>query len=459
MKGRGYQFVHTEGFARKADARGRSVDYVLSEAERRPDSCQHIAEPHQPELIFGSSLAHLRERHDARAAEATLTIASGKSRKIRTDQLTLLTVIASHPAEISEVQADPTVAAHVSDWEQRVVAWLQAQWGNDLAAVVRHTDEKHAHLHAYILPGDAEMRARRLHPGVVAKEGAKFAAIAGGADSKAANSAGDAAYRAAMRGFQDQFWHEVGVPCGLSRIGPGRRRLTRAQWHAEQAGVGAAAEALRMASHARAEAEAVRQETEKLASSAEAENAAAEALRARAKAAVERAREAVRTARKRMDDAKNAANFADIRRCEAEQQARLLAIQGNRQIKQARNQAHLMLEAARAEAARTRSRAMGLGAWIGALINGLRGAAPALVAQRADLRARAEERKSAAEQIAVARADADRTRQELRKTLARLSAASGAAVSLASQRDRLTRELQRLRPPPSTTSTLAQRPR
>ena len=53
----GFQFVHVEGYARKADVRGRSVDFVLAEAERQPDSCAHVAVPQPPELIFGLPLA------------------------------------------------------------------------------------------------------------------------------------------------------------------------------------------------------------------------------------------------------------------------------------------------------------------------------------------------------------------------------------------------------------------
>jgi hypothetical protein len=183
MEGRGYQFVHIEGYARKPDARGRSVDYVLSEAERRPESCPHIENPCPPELVFGAPMANLRAAHDSRSSTAMATIAGGKTRRIRQDQLTLMTVVTSHPASVAEVRDDPAVAAEVAAWEERVVAWLRTRWGDDLASVVRHVDEQHAHLHAYILPKDSDMRARRLHPGVVAKEATKSAAVAGGADA------------------------------------------------------------------------------------------------------------------------------------------------------------------------------------------------------------------------------------------------------------------------------------
>ena len=43
------------------------------------------------------------------------------------------------------------------------------------------------------------------------------------------------AYINAMRSMQDEFSKKVAMSHGLTRIGPGRRRLTRAQWKAEKA--------------------------------------------------------------------------------------------------------------------------------------------------------------------------------------------------------------------------------
>lgn len=450
MEGRGYQFVHIEGYARKADARGRSVDYVLSEAERRPESCPHVADPCLPELVFGSSLADMRIAHDSRTAEAMATIAGGKTRKIRQDQLTLMTLVASHPATVADVRADPAVAAEVMVWEGRVVAWLRETWGDDLACVVRHTDEKHAHLHAYILPGEADMRARRLHPGAAAKEAVKLEAAANGADAKTANATGDKAYRGAMRAMQDSFWRSVGIPCALARIGPARRRLTRAEWHAEKAGVAAAAEALQVADVARAEADAARQDAATVTDAAEMQRIAAESLQARAEVAAARARAAITVAQEQAAGAKASADMAEAARAEADRQTRFLAARGRRFVEHTREEARRILKSAREEAERARSGARGLGAWLGALMHGLRGMAPAVVAREATVAARAEEQAVAAGRAALARIEADRLRTELRQTEARLVAVSDAAAGLGTERDRLAQELDRLRPGPST---------
>jgi hypothetical protein len=50
-----------------------------------------------------------------------------------------------------------------------------------------------------------------------------------------------------MRACQHAFHQAVGIPAGLSRLGPGRRRLTRAQWHAEKSAASAAAQAIEAA--------------------------------------------------------------------------------------------------------------------------------------------------------------------------------------------------------------------
>ena len=222
----GFQFVHLQTFARKPNKAGQSTTFVLDEASRRPDASLHVADPRPPELVHGVSLDVLRGLHDERAEAARVTDATGKEKRVRTDQHTLATVVASHPGGTLE---------EVARWERLTLAWLRESYGERLVSVVRHVDEKHPHLHAYVLPDDAAMKARALHPGVSAKEEAKRAAAAAGDDAKTANAKGDKAYKAAMRAWQDGYWERVGRPCGLARVGPGRRRLSRSEWQAEKA--------------------------------------------------------------------------------------------------------------------------------------------------------------------------------------------------------------------------------
>lgn len=227
----GFQFVHLEAYSRKSDKGGRSVSWVLDEADREPGAAPHVEHPSPPVVVFGKSVPELREMHDAEVDAARVTTSNGRTRKIRQDQQTLLTVVASHPATMEDVRTDPKVRAEYDAWELRTVAWLREMYGVELVTVIRHEDETHPHLHAYILPSD--LRARERHPGVAAKLAVK-ASPQEGEDAKAVNRRGDVAYKAAMREWQDSYWQSVGLPSGLTRLGPARRRLSREAWKAEQ---------------------------------------------------------------------------------------------------------------------------------------------------------------------------------------------------------------------------------
>lgn len=231
-----YQFIHLESWSRKPDAKGRSTEFIFDEASRKPIASVHVADPKPPTVIYGLGVDEVRQMHDEAAAAAMTPGARGKLRKLDSKQKTLHTVVASHPYTVEEVRADPKKAAEVRDWERRTVAWLRKQYGPALKSVLRHTDEKQWHVHAYVLPtNDPQMRAGVYHPGAVAKKAVKAAGRRDGEDGKALNKRADVAYKSAMRDWQDSYHEAVAVPCGLTRLGPSRRRLTREEWKAEQA--------------------------------------------------------------------------------------------------------------------------------------------------------------------------------------------------------------------------------
>jgi hypothetical protein len=232
----GFQFVHLESWSRKADDKGRSTTFIFDEASRRPGASVHVENPEPPTIVYGVGVEEVREMHDAAAAAAVTPGARGKLRKIASTQKTLHTVIASHPYTVEEVRGDPKKAEEIRDWERRTVSWLKNQYGPALKSVVRHTDERQWHIHAFILPShDPEMRAAVYHPGVAAKRAVKASGRRPDEDGKALNKRADAAYKAAMREWQDSYHEAVALPCGLTRLGPARRRLTRDEWKAEQA--------------------------------------------------------------------------------------------------------------------------------------------------------------------------------------------------------------------------------
>lgn len=231
----GFQFVHLESFSRKADATGRDTDFVFAEAVRKPEACVHVRSPAPPIVVFGVEVQQVQEMHDAAANAARTTIEGGKLKKIRKDQKTLHTVVASHPLTMNEIRADPTKRAEAEAWEKRTIDWLRSLYGDDLKSVVRHEDESYFHVHAYVVPtGDPELKAMRHHPGAMAKREVMATGPVKDEDKKALHRRADAVYKQNMRAWQDSYHKAVGEPSGLTRLGPQRRRLTRAEWQREQ---------------------------------------------------------------------------------------------------------------------------------------------------------------------------------------------------------------------------------
>lgn len=272
-----FQFVHLESYGRKPDAKGRSTGFVLAEARRDPAASVHVASPGIPIVVYGVSPDQVESLHDSAAGAARATPKGGKPRKIRVDQHTLLTVVASHPYTVDEVHSEPQKRAEVERWETMTVDWLRELYGTALVSVVRHEDESHWHLHAYIMPPSPDMKASALHPGQTAKAEVMAVGPSGDEDSKTLNRRGDKAYRQAMRAWQDSYFEAVAVKCGLTRLGPARRRLTRAEWQTEKTQANALRASLDHADHVRQKAEylvaRIKAETETLVATAEAEAA------------------------------------------------------------------------------------------------------------------------------------------------------------------------------------------
>ncbi|KAB2733594.1 hypothetical protein [Brucella intermedia] len=228
-----FQFVHLEAYSRKADKGGRTTSFVFDEAERKPHACVHVENPEPPTVVHGYLISDLRMMHDRAVADARTVNKDGRQRAVRIDQKTLLTVVASHPYTVAECRADAAKMAEYEAWERDTVQWLCDQYGDDLKTVVRHCDESHMHIHAYVLP--SHLKALDLHPGVNAKRRQKAAALEQGEDAKSANKMGDAAYKESMRAWQDSYYDRVAVRHGLARLGPKLRRLSREEWQREKA--------------------------------------------------------------------------------------------------------------------------------------------------------------------------------------------------------------------------------
>lgn len=429
----GYQFIHLESFSRKGDDKGRSTSFVLAEARRDPAASVHVAHPEPPVVVYGIGVAEVEALHDAAADAAKTVPKAGTPRKLRQDHKTLHTVIASHPYTMDEVRADPAKRAEVEVWERRTVGWLRAQYGEDLKSVIRHEDESHYHIHAYVVPtDDPEMRALRHHPGVTAKRAAMAAGPGEGEDAKALGKRADREYKAAMRAWQDSYHEIVGVPCGLARLGPRRRNLPRGEWQREKAQARALKDALDRAGVVKTKIEThivtKKAEVETLVSTAEAEAAA---LRAEADAAKADAARRLAEAEAATDAAKAARDAAV-----AEQQ-----------------KARSMMSRVRQEAAKVRAasaRLQRLPSMLRTALDGLRQsrvadrirAAVAGEMDRLRDQATSSERRADAADNRARAAESDRQKAE-----DRARNLDAALMETAAQRDAARREVQRLRPP------------
>lgn len=263
-------FIHFQTYARKVNDAGNSVSQVIAEGLRRPVFCEHVENPKPPRVVQGKPedfeadhAAHVENR-------GTVVKRKGKEYRkgIRQDRHTLATAVASYPLTHEQIEAGgPEAAALHQEWERRTVEWMRDRYGDQLRVVLAHEDENHPHLHFWLLPDDPDARADTLHPGKVAKHQAEAEARAAGLSDREAVRAGNIALKETMRGVLDDYWREVGQPVGMTRDGPKRQRLTRAEWQARKADAARVGETLRRArdaeavvSGAEAEAEAIRQE-------------------------------------------------------------------------------------------------------------------------------------------------------------------------------------------------------
>lgn len=211
----GYQFIHVESYARvagKGKAGEHSISSVMAEAMRVEGACPHVEKPLPPVLLYGVEPQEIEGLATTWADQAK----DAQGRKLRKDGLCLLAGTVSCPPEFSDAQWEALkldAVAHLLE-DKRVVS------------IIEHVDEDKRHFHFYAIPRPGE-RFEDLHVGRKAAAEAKAMGGLKGAQNQA--------YKLAMRGYQDRFFEAVGAKHGMARLGPKKRRLTRAGWVAEQA--------------------------------------------------------------------------------------------------------------------------------------------------------------------------------------------------------------------------------
>ena len=229
-------FIHCQSFSRRPNKAGQHVQQVIGEGLRTGGFHPHVETPRPPIPVFGDPMG-FQLMHDAHVAQRrTRAVKNGtvSERRIRADRHTLFTIVASYPTLTTTMEDSPEGQARFKEWVDLTVAWVQERYGAQLKVAFAHTDETFPHLHCWLLPDDPSADATLLHPGKAVKRTTEARLKSKGTPPREAVAAGNRALKQAMRGWIDDYHRAVGAPLGMHRDGPKRRRLSRAQWAAEQ---------------------------------------------------------------------------------------------------------------------------------------------------------------------------------------------------------------------------------
>lgn len=225
-----YQFIHFDAYAREGSKQTKTVTkkngnkitttkqvkslrQIMEEQTRIEEACPHIQEPRRPGILYGVPPMEVLPIAEEWAESATDSI----GRKLRKDGMVALVGVASLPREMED---------NFPEFAEDTLKWLKNKYGDRLKSVVVHNDESHPHLHFTVVPRIGE-RFDDIHEGIKAKNLAKKEGKNAGAQNLA--------YIESMRHIQDDYSNQVALKHGLTRLGPGRRRLTRGEWQAEKA--------------------------------------------------------------------------------------------------------------------------------------------------------------------------------------------------------------------------------
>jgi hypothetical protein len=194
---------------------------VIAEALREGGACAHVSNPTLPTVLYGADAEALRVAVDALADDAE-GAEDSIGRALRKDAQIMLAGVACFPVPVDDLKSS---ASDYIRWRGRVLAFLQDEYGASLVSVLQHLDEEYPHLHfiVHAPKNGLLLDLGELHQGRWAARNRKLPA-----------SERRRLYRDAMQGYQSRFFEKVGKPSGMTRNGPKRRRLTRAQWKSEQ---------------------------------------------------------------------------------------------------------------------------------------------------------------------------------------------------------------------------------
>lgn len=226
-----FQFAHIATYSRKGNGTSRSSTAIALEAARVPGNAPHVQQPVAPNILYGMdpSLVPAEIERRVSAAKAALK-GGGRGGGIRQDTHVLSTAVFSHPTPTLALSEDAALRREYQAWRGDTIQFALAdaeKRGLDVLSVVEHrVDEAFPHLHVLACARNARMDAKSCHPGHAAVKALDPSPAPGDARK---------AYCDAMRSWQDEYSAQVAAKHGLTRLGPGKRRLSRAAWKAEQA--------------------------------------------------------------------------------------------------------------------------------------------------------------------------------------------------------------------------------
>ena len=245
----GYQFAHMQTYSRKGNKANRSSTDVLMENSRVPGNHPHVDEAKAPNLIIGVDPADIVERIEKRVDQAKARLRmSGKRIQVNTHVLN--GAVYSHPLKTEQLKiADDATRKQYLEWRKLACKFAikdAERMGMEVLSIVEHTDEPYPHIHVLSIPklsdDNPRLDAKQCHVGHLAGKQAydttlsqaKQQGVSLADAKKSATNAQTSAFKQAMREWQDSYYNEVGVKCGMARLGPARARLPRAEWKKTQ---------------------------------------------------------------------------------------------------------------------------------------------------------------------------------------------------------------------------------
>ena len=233
-------FAHKQTYSRKGNSKNRSIADICAEAARLEGATPHVENPIPPIIIDGIDPAELPDLIEDRVKTQNIKLRkqrkdephrASKIRGIRADTHLLVASVYSYPVQTDEMDDD--IYEEYNRWLDDVIAFARddaERNGLEVMSIVEHLDEAHPHIHVLAVPAatseNPRLNAKACHEGHVAQD-QHIAKQAHGSPSRA--------YKQAMRSWQDRYYEAVGQRHAQARMGPGRRRMSRAAYQSEKA--------------------------------------------------------------------------------------------------------------------------------------------------------------------------------------------------------------------------------